>query len=34
MDRSSPRPEGGYQNYDQGYDDADTGGSYGDDGCY
>ena len=26
--------EGGYQTYDQGYDDAYTGGSYGDDGCY
>ena len=26
--------EGGYENYDQGYDDAYTGGSYGDDGCY
>ena len=26
--------EGGYQAYDQGYDDAYTGGSYGDDGCY
>jgi hypothetical protein len=25
---------GGYQTYDQGYDDAYTGGSYGDDGCY
>ena len=26
--------EGGYETYDQGYDDAYTGGSYGDDGCY
>jgi hypothetical protein len=26
--------EGGNENYDQGYDDAYTGGSYGDDGCY
>jgi hypothetical protein len=26
--------EGGYQTYDQGYDDTYTGGSYGDDGCY
>jgi hypothetical protein len=25
---------GGYENYDQGYDDSYTGGSYGDDGCY
>jgi hypothetical protein len=25
---------GGYQTYDQGYDDTYTGGSYGDDGCY
>ena len=25
---------GGYEDYDQGYDDAYTGGSYGDDGCY
>jgi hypothetical protein len=26
--------EGGYETYDRGYDDAYTGGSYGDDGCY
>jgi hypothetical protein len=26
--------EGSYETYDQGYDDAYTGGSYGDDGCY
>ena len=26
--------EGGNENYDQGYDDSYTGGSYGDDGCY
>lgn len=26
--------EGGYETYDQGYDDAYIGGSYGDDGCY
>jgi hypothetical protein len=26
--------EGGYQTYDQGYDDTYSGGSYGDDGCY
>lgn len=25
---------GGYETYDQGYDDDYTGGSYGDDGCY
>jgi hypothetical protein len=25
---------GGYENYDQGYDDTYSGGSYGDDGCY